>query len=278
MTDLIFYAQYIASKIGKTGLTVTIDVFRLTRSSGAASQIVTGGSATEVGDGLYRYLLSSADPITYDYAAAFKTTDATVDQQDIPALWTSWSLAYATELGRLDDTVTSRLAASGYTVPPTAAAVWAYTNRTLTQTLAQIIAALSGTSITIQRGDTFSITPTVTSNTGYVSIDFTVKRSKSDPDEDALVCIRKNASGVGDGLLYINSLTPTDAGLTSAAGTITVVSATSITIALSAAATKQLPELLDGYYDVQYIFPLSVVNTVASGKCVIDEDVRQAVA
>lgn len=93
MASLIFYAHYIASKQGKTGLAVTIDVHRITRSSGSSSEIVTGSSATEVGDGLYRYLLSDADITVYDYAVVFKTSDTSVDQQHIPALWTRYGMS-----------------------------------------------------------------------------------------------------------------------------------------------------------------------------------------
>lgn len=157
--------------------------------------------------------------------------------------------------------------------------IWAYVSRTLTQTLASITSTIQGTTITIQRGDTLTIPVTgLASNTGYVSIDFTVKRTKYDPDEAALICIRKNASGVGDGLLYVNGQAPTVAGLLATVGSITVVSATSITIALSAAATKLLPApITNGYYDIQYIFA-STVLTASQGTCAIDDDVRQAVA
>lgn len=80
---ITFWAHYIATKVGKTGLTVTVDVWELTQT-GTATEIVTAGSATEVGDGLYRYVLAagSVDAVG-DYIAVFKTADATVDQQHI---------------------------------------------------------------------------------------------------------------------------------------------------------------------------------------------------
>lgn len=85
--DITFYAFYVASKVGKTGLTVTIDIWENTRS-GTATEIVTGGSATEIGDGLYKYRLTSANVDAIgEYIAVFKTADATVDAQHIPALW-----------------------------------------------------------------------------------------------------------------------------------------------------------------------------------------------
>lgn len=83
-----FYAFYVASKQGKTGLTVTCDVWRITEA-GTATEVVSGGNATEIGDGLYRYGLSAASVTAAgEYVAVFKTSDATVDAQHLPAIWT----------------------------------------------------------------------------------------------------------------------------------------------------------------------------------------------
>jgi hypothetical protein len=85
--DITFYAFYVASKVGKTGITVTADVWEHTRT-GTATEVVSGGSATEIGDGLYKYVLSAASvDAVGEYVAVFKTADATVDAQHIPALW-----------------------------------------------------------------------------------------------------------------------------------------------------------------------------------------------
>ena len=79
---IVFYAFFTAARQGKTGLTVTVDVRRGTTS------VVTAGSATEVGGGLYRYTLAGANTGSAEsYSAIFKTTDATVDQQHVPSLW-----------------------------------------------------------------------------------------------------------------------------------------------------------------------------------------------
>ena len=94
MADILFHVHYIAAKVGKTGLVPTIDVHRVTRSSGAHAEIVTAGNMTETGDGLYHYLLSGADLTLYDYSAVAKTADATVDQQHLACLWTLWSLSW----------------------------------------------------------------------------------------------------------------------------------------------------------------------------------------
>jgi hypothetical protein len=85
--SVTFYAHYIASKVSATGLTVTVDVYEITKA-GTPTEIVTAGSATEVGDGLYLYVLASGSVDEEgEYLAVFKTTDSSVDQQHIPAAW-----------------------------------------------------------------------------------------------------------------------------------------------------------------------------------------------
>ena len=77
MADYKFYAFFTASKVGKTGLTVTADI----RNSAGTLQ-VTDGSATEIGSGLYIYTYTSATED--DYTAGFKTADTSVDAQHVP--------------------------------------------------------------------------------------------------------------------------------------------------------------------------------------------------
>ncbi len=115
--SIIFYAQFIAAKVGKTALTVTIDVWQIERD-GSATEIVTAGSATEVGDGVYRYLLadSSVDE-PGEYVGIFKTADSSVDQQHIPAIW----FVERGGTANLDAAVSTRLAADSYTAPPSSA-------------------------------------------------------------------------------------------------------------------------------------------------------------
>jgi len=107
-TSIKFLAFFTASKTGKTGLTVTIDIY-----DPSGSQIVTGGSATAIGGGLYSYVLSTNNSAEGEYAAIFKTSDTTVDSQHIPSLWV---------LGRagvenLDAATSTRLPSSSYTAP-----------------------------------------------------------------------------------------------------------------------------------------------------------------
>jgi len=107
--SVTFYAFYVASKVGKTGLTVTVDVWEVT-TGGTATEVAAGASATEIGDGLYRYILAGGTvDAEGEYLAVFKTSDATVDQQHIPALWVAGRLAakIPTALvgGRMDSSV-----------------------------------------------------------------------------------------------------------------------------------------------------------------------------
>lgn len=74
-----FSAPYSANGVGATGLPVTVDV-----RNPAGTEIVTAAAATEVGDGLYSYTLSSnLNAAEGDYHAVFKTTDGSVDRQHV---------------------------------------------------------------------------------------------------------------------------------------------------------------------------------------------------
>lgn len=156
-------------------------------------------------------------------------------------------------------------------------AVWASSTRTLTQAAASVTSAVSGSTITITRGDTLSATLTgLSANTDYVSILFTVKSDKSDADASAILQIKKNASGTDDGLLYLNAAAPVSP-VVAADGSITVNSSTSITIALAARAADDLVPADGLKYDVQYVFASSVL-TATEGICNISADVTRAIA
>jgi len=74
-------------RIGATGLTVTVDCYRWTEA-GVLTQVVTAANATELGGGLYGYIMSGTYNDAYgSYLAVFHTTDLTVDVKDVPADW-----------------------------------------------------------------------------------------------------------------------------------------------------------------------------------------------
>jgi hypothetical protein len=81
---ITFYAFYTASGVGKTGIAVTIDIYGLV----SGTPIVSAASATELGGGLYYYTLASGSVGSVgEYIAIFKTADATVDQKQLPGIW-----------------------------------------------------------------------------------------------------------------------------------------------------------------------------------------------
>ena len=168
-TSVKFVAFYTASKQGKTGLTVTVDLY-----DPSGTQIVTGGSATAIGGGLYSYTLSTNNSAEGEYAAIFKTTDSTVDSQHIPSLWvlgragvenlnatvSSRSTLTAAQVnteadtaladvglttaitGRIDQAISSRLAAADYTAP-SAATIASQVRTELSVELARVDAAIT---------------------------------------------------------------------------------------------------------------------------------------
>lgn len=173
-TSVKFMAFYTSSKQGKTGLTVTIDIY-----DPSGTQIVTGGSATAIGGGLYAYTLSTNNSAEGEYAAIFKTSDSTVDAQHIPSLWvlgragvenldasvSSRSTLTAAQVnteadtalsdvgltsavtGRIDQAVSTRLAAADYTAPttpPTASQNASAVRTELSVELARLDAPVSG--------------------------------------------------------------------------------------------------------------------------------------
>jgi len=85
--SVIFYAHYTTDGVSTTSLTVTIDIYEVTRA-GTATLVVDDGACTDVGAGIYRYLLASGTvDAAAEYIGVFHTATDTVDAQDIPAMW-----------------------------------------------------------------------------------------------------------------------------------------------------------------------------------------------
>lgn len=170
---LKFLAFYCAAGIGKTGLTVAVDVFK------NDTLIVTAASATEIGDGLYRYTLASGSvDAEGEYIAVFKTADATVDGQHIVSSWTVQKAG----VENLDATISTRLATAGYTTPPTAAAI---TNAVWdASAAAHDTAGSTGAKLNLITSVSVTITDPVAQN-GDVSIrqgkDYTLTWALADP-------------------------------------------------------------------------------------------------
>lgn len=132
----------------------------------------------------------------------------------------------------------------------------------------------SGPDITRRRGDSWSIAVTgLGAITGYTSLWFTIKADAGQPDTAAAVQIKKNASGLNDGLIYLNG-----AAGTAGQGSITIDSAGSgnITIALDEAASLQLPVGGGLHYDIQ-VLNSGAVTTLAEGMFNVSRDYTRAV-
>jgi hypothetical protein len=135
-TSVKFLAFYTASKQGSTGLTVTVDVY-----DPAGTKIVDASAATELAGGLYTYTLAASNSSAGEYVAIFKTTDANVDSQHVPSLW---SLGRA-GVENLDASVSSRSTLASGDLPsvPTAADNATAVRTELATELANLDAAVS---------------------------------------------------------------------------------------------------------------------------------------
>jgi len=229
---------------------ITIYLYARAQADGAVTTIWDGVNPTEeVGGGIYTRAYDDADRNTYDY------------------------YGYAVYGGATELDTDYAVMGGAETTP---AEVWVNTTRTLTQSAAAVMAAVSGSDITILRGDTLTAALTgLGSLSGYVSIDFTVKCNKGDADSEALIRIRLNASGSGDGLLRLNGSGVSDASK----GSITIDDADDgdITVTLAATSTKELVVRSGLYYDVQLI-TASAVSTLTDGDADVTADVTRAVS
>ena len=133
--------------------------------------------------------------------------------------------------------------------------------------------ATTAGAISRRRGDSWSIPLTIGAITGYTSLWFTIKSSHDDADASALLQIKLNASGLSDGLLYVNGTTASSDAL----GSITVNNATTgaIVIAVDETITDDLAPG-EYYYDVQALIGGNV-STPDSGTFTVTADVTRSV-
>ena len=139
----------------------------------------------------------------------------------------------------------------------------------------EFVTAVVGSTITILRGDTLTASLlNLGSMESYVSLDFTVKASMHQSDDDAVIRIRKNASGLTDGLLRLNGAAHTIG--TDGSITINDASTGDITIMLKATVTD---DLVPGtyVYDIQLI-EANGVSTLTTGTLIVSADVTRLVA
>lgn len=75
---------------GVTGLTVTVDAYRIVNNAGTPTptQVLTNAAATAIGGGFYARLIAAADvTVEGEYAAIFKTSSSSVRDKQLPAMW-----------------------------------------------------------------------------------------------------------------------------------------------------------------------------------------------
>lgn len=123
------------------------------------------------------------------------------------------------------------------------------------------------------RGNTWIINATVGAITGYTSLWLTIKHSRGGPDSDAILQVKLNASGVGDGLLYVNGTPASDS--TKAAITVNNAATGAITITVHEVITAALP-VGEFAYDIQTLVS-GVVATPDSGAFTVTADVTRSI-
>jgi len=124
-----------------------------------------------------------------------------------------------------------------------------------------VTSAVSGSTITIVRGDTVSIAIAGLGNlTGNSKVWFTCKTNYSDADTAAIIQVEKTA-----GLTYLNgavAATATDGSLA-----VDVLLTGDITITLKAALTAVLSPVNGLLYDVQWLDGSGHIHTLTYGQC-----------
>jgi len=267
MADYKFYGYFTASKVGKPLLTVLVDVY------GPGGVEASDQVATEIGGGLYSYIHTDATP--GDYMAIFKTADITVDYQHVPDLVTK-------ELPLIDAAVSSRsshTAADVWAVGSRTltsfgtlvADIWSHATRTLTQSAAQVAAILAGSTITVQRGDTLTVSLTDLGDiSSRTKLWFAVKESSEGEDTEATIFLEETA-----GLTVVNG--ETYATITDGEISVTDEVAGDLTVTILPSVTK---DLAGGTfkYELQTLSAAGAVLTLTRSSFKVSPDIVRAVS
>lgn len=148
--------------------------------------------------------------------------------------------------------------------------MWGYSSRTLTQSAASVTTAVTGSNITVMRGDYWSISLTgLGSLVGRTKLYFTVKKSRTDTDAESIIQIEETA-----GLVYLNGAaagTPTNGSLT-----VTDETTGAATIVLKAAETDDL-EPSELVYDVQMVDATGPTTKSDGGTFTVTADVTRRI-
>ena len=152
-------------------------------------------------------------------------------------------------------------------------ATWSSTTRTLTQSAASVTAAVSGTTITVYRGTTWSIAITALGDiSAYDIVYFSVKEKYSDSDNNAVLRVKDDASGL---------LRWQKAAVTTATnGYITIDNAVTgaITITVLEAETDDAEVRQGYYYDIKGVDNDGQVDLISVGGIFnVSADVTRAI-
>jgi len=242
-TAITFHAFFVASGVGATGLTVTVEVYEGT----TGTPIVTGASATEMGDGLYYYTLASGSVDAEGaYTAVFQTV-GTADQKHLAAQWQ----VQVAGVENLDAAVSG----ANTTTPPTAAViadtVWDEANA------GHIAAGTTGKNLSDMAARSGSGTEVISSPITTTS-NVTLFIGDDYNDTDSRSIEWTDSDGVLPSFTSATPLAFNAQGL-SFASTFTIVDANTIRLELTAAQTATLKPVSSRYY---------LVTTLASGRIV----------
>lgn len=235
-----------------------------------AGNSITGATITNIAIGVYVVSVTQADLED----VVFKVVPAVADQENHNDVAVMQEKVYhvADDIegkvdiidGFVDDILVDTSSILPALIEAVNSAVWSYTNRTLTQSATEVIAAVSGSSITQVRGDTWEIElPGLTLDSNLIQ--FAVKRSKYDSDEESLAFIDTDT-----GLLYLD-------GAEGVAGDGSLeYEGTTLWIRLKAAASATLP-IGRFVYGAQSVAADGTVVEPYSGEFVILSDAVRAV-
>lgn len=244
-----------------TSPTISTGDFKVSTDNGTLNNITANPSVVPASSGNVKIILSASEMNGANIFVKWHDPDGTWDD--------GWFTIQTTE-NQIDDL----LPGENITVEE----IWSYTTRTITGlsiTVQDLLDSLDQTVVNIRRGDTYVQvfnSPEVLS--GYTNIWMTLKgnlnRTESDPE--AIFQIKLNASGVGDGLLYVNGAPAADSSLGSL--TANIVNNT-ITAELHQDVTASFTPVMSKPVDIQMLID-GDTKTIVDGIARIYGDVTRS--
>lgn len=264
----------VEARVGIDGLT-GLKLKLYARGSDTLANSVGGDTLTEQTNRVGTYRATVTEALAGTYEAYVLNGDGDVIYTGVVDLVDDTSVY---TIGEWVQGVTATVDIGAADAAQIAAATWANSTRTLTQTAAEIASVLSGDDLTIHRGDTLTISFTSLGSVAARSkLWFSVKSSASDADANAQinVLVTNPANATTDGLQYIAGTTAT----TKANASITVNDEDDgdITVVVKAVEVAKLSAPMDDWvYDMQMLDTSGNISTLTSGTAVMAADVSRA--